>query len=380
MKKRLVILTELIAPYRIPVFNALAQRPEIDLHVVFFSRTDESMRQWRIYEDEIRFSFQVLPNWRRRIGRYNILLNRGLAGTLQAASPDVIVCGGYNYLSSWQAQYWARAHRVPFLLWSESTGGDQRSRKPFVETLKKKFLAGCDAFIVPGEAAKQYLASLHIPSENIHLAPNAVDIALFAALERGVHSREPELRALLALPDRYFLFVGRLIYEKGVFDLLDAYGSLPPVLRQEVGLVYAGDGPARAELESRAREIYPGTVQFAGFIDRDGLPAYYTLAECLVLPTHSDTWGLVVNEAMACGLPIICSEIAGCAADLVRNNGKLVSPNQVRELAAAMEMMAADSSLRLQMAAESRKLIQTFSPENCAAGLAGASTHYNYVQ
>jgi len=73
LKRRLVIITELIAPYRIPVFNALAKRPELELHVIFLSRTDGSMRQWRVYENEINFSYQVLPSWRRRVGKFNVL-------------------------------------------------------------------------------------------------------------------------------------------------------------------------------------------------------------------------------------------------------------------------------------------------------------------
>jgi len=126
MIPKLVILTEIIAPYRIPVFNALAQRPEIDLHVVFLSENDPTLRQWRIYKDEIRFQYDVLPSWRRRLGGYNVLLNRGVHSALTRIKPDIVLCGGYNYLASWQAAYWARVHRVPLLLWSESTAFDQR--------------------------------------------------------------------------------------------------------------------------------------------------------------------------------------------------------------------------------------------------------------
>ena len=121
MSRRIVIITEIIAPYRIPVFNALARESRIDLHVIFLSKTDSSLRQWRVYEDEIQFSYEVLPSFRRRIGRYNILLNRRVAEALHNATPDVIICGGYNYVSSWQAMRWATRNRVPFLLWSEST-------------------------------------------------------------------------------------------------------------------------------------------------------------------------------------------------------------------------------------------------------------------
>jgi 1,2-diacylglycerol 3-alpha-glucosyltransferase len=374
MKRRLVILTELIAPYRIPVFNALAQRPEVDLHVIFLSRTDSSMRKWRVYEEEIRFSYEVLPCWRRRVGKYNVLLNRGLANALRLASPDAIICGGYNYVSSWQALRWAKRAHIPFLLWSESTSDDRRSRHALLELLKRKFLESCDAFVVPGKSGRQYLEEFGLSPARIFVAPNAVDTALFSASQSAAQQQPMRLRSQLALPDRYFLFVGRLVRAKGVLDLLEAYALLAPALREQFSVVFAGDGPMRSELESRAREIYPGAIHFAGFVHRDDLPTYYTLAECLVLPTHSDTWGMVVNEAMACGLPVICTRVAGCAADLVGANGRLVPAGNVGELAVAMEEIASDPALRGRMASESRELIRTYSPETCAAGLAEASS------
>ena len=370
----MVLITELIAPYRIPVFNALARREEVELHVIFLSRTDSSQRQWRVYEDEIQFSYEVLRCWRRRVGKFNVLLNRGLAESLRRFAPDVIVCGGYNYVSSWQALRWAKRHSVPFVLWSESTGNDSRNKHAPMEFLKAKFVGSCDGFVVPGQSARDYLLSLGVKSEEISIAPNAVDTALFASAGAAVRQNETQLRAQLALPERYFLFVGRLVTGKGVLDLLDAYARLSPTLREQVGLVFAGEGSMRAELESRARDIHPGRVHFAGFVHRDELAAYYALAECFVFPTRTDPWGLVVNEAMACGLPIICTRVAGCAADLVQENGRLVSPANVDELAGAMEDIATHSDTRERMAKESRQAIQAHSPERCAAGLALAAT------
>ena len=78
MTRRLVILTEIISPYRIPLFNALARRNDLELHVIFLAETDPGLRQWRVYKDEIRFSCETLPSWRTQIGRNNILLNRGI--------------------------------------------------------------------------------------------------------------------------------------------------------------------------------------------------------------------------------------------------------------------------------------------------------------
>lgn len=374
MSRRMVLITELIAPYRIPVFNALARRKEVELHVIFLSRTDASQRQWRVYEEEIKFSYEVLPCWRRRVGKFNVLLNRGMAESLRKFAPDVVICGGYNYVSSWQALRWAKRHSVPFVLWSESTGNDSRNKHAPMEFLKSKFVGSCDGFVVPGQSARDYLLSLGVKSEDISIAPNAVDTALFASAGAVVRENETQLRAQLALPQRYFLFVGRLVAGKGVLDLLDAYERMSPALRASVGLVFAGEGSMRAELESRARDIHPGRVHFAGFVHRDELAAYYALAECFVFPTRTDPWGLVVNEAMACGLPVICTRVAGCAADLVQENGRLVSPANADELASAMEDIATNSDIRERMAGESRQAIQAHSPERCAAGLALAAT------
>lgn len=373
MSRRLVILTELIAPYRIPVFNALARHVEIDLHVIFLARTDLSLRDWRVYEDEIRFSYEVLPSWRKKIGRRNILLNFQVTKSLADCRPDAIVCGGYNYLAFWQALRWARRKRVPFLLWSESTACDQRGEYGVVEALKGVFLRRCDAFVVPGKSAFHYLEKLGISQQDIFVARNAVDTDLFANIAQEAHRHDPQLRSQLTLPERYFLYVGRLVQEKGVMDLLSAYALLPETMRQQIGVVIVGDGPLRAELEAAARDIYPGTIQFAGFIHRERLATYYGLAECLVMPTHTDTWGLVVNEAMACGLPVICTNVAGCAKDLVRDNGKLTEPGNIQQLHEVISVLVSDPELRLSMAKKSADLIREYSPESWAMGMAQAA-------
>jgi glycosyltransferase involved in cell wall biosynthesis len=373
MKLRLVVLTELIAPYRIPVFNSLARHPEIDLHVVFLAESDFSTRKWHVYLDEISFSYEILPSWRKRLGQYNILLNWHVWEALQQANPHVILCGGYNYLASWQAQRWANQNEAKFLLWSESTRNDQRSEHFLVESLKQIFFRHCDGFVVPGTSARAYIEGRANPPKGTFVAPNAVDIDLFASQARIARGNQSRLRGQLGVPSKYFLFVGRLVKSKGVFDLLNAYGTLSPDLRSELGLVLAGDGPERAGLEALGRSIFPGSVHFAGYVQRDQLSTYYALAECLVLPTHSDPWGLVVNEAMACGLPVICSNVAGCAADLIKENGRLVSKRNTADLAKAMHEIACNPLLREEMSRASADLIQNFSPELCAAGIARAA-------
>jgi glycosyltransferase involved in cell wall biosynthesis len=374
MKRRLLLLTEIIAPYRIPVFNVLAQQPGINLHVIFLSETDPDLRQWLVYKDEISFSYEVLRSWRWRSADRSLLLNFGLSKAIKRASPDIVICGGYNYPASWHAMQWSRRERVPFLLWVESTSRDQRSHYRFIEQIKTRFLQRCDAFIVPGRASSEYLRNYGVFGGNIFTAPNAVDIKLFARLAKSARESAAWCRSALQMPGRFFLFVGRLVKEKGVFDLLEAYKQMCPELREEIGVVFVGDGAACVELSRRAASIVPGTVQFAGYVQRDKLASYYALAEALVFPTQTDPWGLVVNEAMACGLPVISSDAAGCAADLIENNwnGWMVQSGKITQLTRVMSDMVRNPHMRDSMGVRSWERIQDFSPEACAKGIARA--------
>ncbi len=374
MKRRLVLLTEIIAPYRTPVFNALSEREDVDLHVIFLSETDRSLRDWEVVKSEIRFSYEVLPSFRRRVGKYNVLLNWGLNRALRQAKPDAIVCGGYSYLASWQAARWARLHRVPFLMWVESNAYDQRREHAVVEYLKRRILHDCVGFIVPGRRSREYLESMGLDSRKIFCAPNAVDNHFFCRSAESARNNILDHRKAHRLPAHYFLFSGRLVSAKGVFDLLEAYARLSPELRAQFGVVFVGSGPAEHDLRRRAEAISPGTVCFPGFVQREQLAVFYALADILVFPTHTDTWGLVVNEAMACGLPIICSSVAGCAADLVEDgvNGRIVPSREVGQLASAMERLATDSVLRDRMGSCSREKIKPYSAAGWSEGVSAA--------
>jgi glycosyltransferase involved in cell wall biosynthesis len=375
VKCRLLLITEIIAPYRIPVFNALAAHPEIDLHVLFLAETDPALRQWHVYKDEIRFAYEVLPSFRQRLGGFNLLLNQGVAASLQRLQPGVILCGGYNYLASWQAAYWARRMRVPFLLWVESTSADQRRGHASVEALKRHFLRLCTGFVVAGLSSRQYMRQFGIADRLIFMAPDAVDNEFFRKGAEAARGNSRALREQLRLPPRYFLNVGRLIAVKGVFDLLEAYAKLEAQLRENVSLVFVGDGVAKPELEARARQIAPGHVDFRGFLQRDDLPAVYALAETLVFPTHSDPWGLVVNEAMACGLPVIATDVAGCTPDLVLDSvtGWVVPANNPARLAEALSRVSTHPDQATQMGRQAARKIDDHSPAACANGMAEAA-------
>ena len=373
MKRRPVILTEIIAPYRIPVFNALAARHDLDPHVIFLSENDPSFRQWHVYKDEIKFSYEVLPSFRRHIGSYNLLLNKGVESALRRASPQAIICGGYNFRAYWRAARWGWRNRVSLLLWSESNAAD-KPRNRAVEFLKKRFARMCRAHIAAGISSRDYLLQLGAPPFSVFIAPDAVDVSLYAAAAAKARASSAPLRIEHELPERYFLYVGRLVEEKGVFDLLAAYSALDENIRARVGLVYVGEGAAREALQRRASNIHHGDIKFCGWVHRERISEFYALADALIFPTHSDPWGLVVNEAMACGLPIVASDVAGCAADLVcpSKNGFTYRPRDTDALSEIMQTLAAQPGLIQSMGAQSLEMIQSHTPERCAAGFAAA--------
>jgi glycosyltransferase involved in cell wall biosynthesis len=243
-----------------------------------------------------------------------------------------------------------------------------------VEFLKTQFLQRCSGFVVPGQSAAEYLRAQNISPERIFTAPDAVDNDLFAVGAETARQTAATYRMKLGLPCRYFLFVGRLVREKGVFDLLAAYAKLDAQARKSVGLVFVGDGVARQKLFKEALTISPGMIKFTGFAQREHLPVYYALADVMILPTYTDPWGLVVNEAMACGLPIIVSRAAGCAADLVVDgwNGMLVPPGDVLLLCAAMQSLAAQPDLGETMGARSKQHILRYSAQSWSNGVARA--------
>ncbi len=372
---RVVLITEIISPYRIPVFNALAAREDIDLRVIFLADTNPLTRQWLVYKEEIRFSYEILPSYRVIAGGRNLLLNWGMTRALRGAAPDAIICGGYNDVAFWRALAWARRHRVPFLLWAESNLHDRRGGHAAVEALKRAFVNRCDRYVVPGSASADYLKSYGAGDAVIETAPNAVDTELFGQQAEQARGDAERSRQDLGLPARYFLFVGRLLPAKGIFDLLDAYQMLEPAIKSSVKLLFVGDGSGRQALEQRAKSAAPGSVQLAGFVHREQLGSYYGLADVFIFPTHSDPWGLVVNEAMACGLPIIATDVAGATADLVKDgwNGHVVRPGDIRQLASAMKKIFEDADLRTSMGRNSREHIKNYSPAKCAEGLARAA-------
>ena len=195
----------------------------------------------------------------------------------------------------------------------------------------------------------------------------------FFAREAGKISWDEE-KQKLGYPRRLILYSGRLDRKKGVFTLLEAFVKISREL-SDVGLLIAGHGPERKNMEEFCCAAKLRQVYFLGPWQYRQMPSAYALADVLVLPTFSDTWGMVINEAFACGVPAVVSNVADACDDLIIDGetGFAVNAGNPVELANRILHILQDPALRNRMSANCRALIQKYSPEACARGLLEAA-------
>jgi glycosyltransferase involved in cell wall biosynthesis len=358
---RIALLTEIPAPFRIPLFNALAERPDVELDVLFLSERDPK-RPYPIYADEFGFRWRVLRGWELVRGGRWLVFSRGVFRVLRRLRPDVIVIGGWNQPAFWVAAAYSRVMRVPLVAWVESTARDSRPGSPLTELPKRAIVAASRSFLVPGRASATYLEGLGAQADRIALAPNAVDMSRFrdeVDSIRAAGGPDPISRPLV-------LYVGRLDVEKGVDVLLQAAEQL------EATIAIIGRGPE----EERLRRAAPPNVRFLGWVDRDELPRWYAGADVFVLPSLSDQWGMVLNEAAAAGLPLVSSDAPGAAQELIEDgvNGFCVAAGDAGALRDAIQLLLADASLRASAGERSREIAAGHTAEHWAASVAEATS------
>ena len=350
---RLALLTEIPAPFRLPLFGALAAKDEVDLRV-FFLAANDPRRNYPPYEAD--FASEILPGKDVLAGGRWLVVNAGVVGRLRRFRPDVVLVGGWNQPAFWQALLYTRVARVPLVVWVESTARDERAGRGPAELAKRAVVRAASAFVVPGRAAAAYVRSLG--AEQVVVAPNAIDLGVFG---RPAESRT-ELRAKLGLDGVTFLCVSRLSPEKGVDVLVRAFDGVPGEL------VVVGDGPDRDRVAALAG---PG-VRLLGRIERDELVDWYAAADAFVMPSRSETWGMSMQEAAAAGLPLVASEAPGAGYDLIDEgvNGFRVPVEDVEALRAALTRVATDSAFRERARPRTLELARGHTPEAWAEAVA----------
>ena len=370
-KNRVVILTEIISPYRVPVFNTLAKELDIELDVLFFAET-ESRRHWHIPKERISFNHKILKGIiaGRSLQDDSIFLNPFVVFALVKGRYNTIIVGGYHHPTVWLTFIYALLTRKRIILFSESTLEDKRSNNQVKAWLKRLFVKYSSGYIVPGAPQMRYLLSLGAKRNKIWLAPNAIDTDLFEnAIKKREHNKA-EIKEMLGIKGDVLLYVGRMIDIKGVQDLIECF----PIIQKKypsVNLILVGEGPDREKYESLCKYKKIPRVIFTGFKQQEELPEYYAVADIFVFPTYTDPWGMVINEAMLAGLPVICSQAAGAAEDLVKRNenGFLHKPGDIKAMIEHISHLFEDRSLRENMGRRSREMISSYTPENMASGI-----------
>jgi 1,2-diacylglycerol 3-alpha-glucosyltransferase len=304
-------------------------------------------------------------------------LRTSVIQALDQIAPNVVFTPGWSMTPALAALEWCVAHRTPCVIMSD-TVWEAQSRSIAKEVLKSRLVRLGQAGFVAGSAAAAYLAQLGMPEDRISLGFDAIDEQHFS--DGAAHAKlyALALRERYGLPERYLLLCARLIPEKNLSAFLDALHAHREAFGDSaLKVVQVGPGPL--EIEIRAQVARLGLIDnfiMLGSLDYQSLPVLYGLADALILPSVSETWGLVVNEAMAAGLPVLVSELCGCTSDLVEHggNGFVFNPRDKPAMTEALGKFARLSpEARASMGARSQVIIADWGLERFVKGFDAAA-------
>ncbi len=326
--KRVLLITNIPNPYRIPLFNELDQQLErqgVRLKVLF-GALGYRRRKWKLDMSQCRFDYDVLSSPAFEVrgdAEKTMFTYRGLFRHLRVYRPDVVVVAGFSPATVQLWLYsWVRP--LPYIIWTGSVEGvwanrsGRRTPRSLLRTLQRKVLARRAAgFVAYGSSARAYLIELGASPEAIRIGINTVDTRFFA--EETQRLREQDLNGRAGENEKQHLTcIGYLSARKGSLKMLQAVQKAAR-RRTDFVLDIIGDGHDRPRLEAFVRENgLSEHVRFHGYRQKGELPAYLARSRCLLYATNYDIWGLVLVEAMAAGLPVIASANAGATHDLVQ--------------------------------------------------------------
>ena len=358
-RRRIAVVWTNFGPYHLARIRALAQYFRVlAIELAAFER----LYGWQTDKSEIGAEMYTMRegDWE---DQRQLSVAASLWRKLNALQPDAILVPGYATAPAIAAALWGKLHNARTVLMSESNAADHQ-RRDVLEIAKKLLVKTLfDCAVVGGKRAQEYACELGIRQTAIGIGYDVVDNDFFASRaekERLLSGQNPP-----SCGSAYFLYVGRLAQEKNLSGLIEAFASY----RARGGdwqLVVVGDGFLRDELTLLARaRLVSEHVVFAGHRAVAELAAFYARAGCFVLPSLREPWGLVVNEAMASGLPVIVSNHCGCSDDLVQegDNGFVFDPSNRARLT---ELLSHMSSLsvpeRARMSSRSSEIIGRYSP------------------
>jgi glycosyltransferase involved in cell wall biosynthesis len=348
------------APYRTAMLDRAAERPELELTAIYAG----SSVQRRAWTTDTRHRAVVLDGWRvpgaYRLLRHDYPVSLDVFGALEDASPEVVVVSGWSTFASQAAVAWCRRRRVPYVLLVESNERDSRAgwRRAVKGAVVPTTVRNAAEVLVVGTLARESMLARGVDPDRISLFADTIDPARFGSESDRLAARRDELRAEagLAAEDVAVLSVARLAPEKGHDTLIAAAALLAD---PTVGVLLAGSGPERERLEALAGELGTRLVVLPE-LPWERVVERYAIADVFALLSRHEPWGVAVNEAAACGLPLLLSDRVGAAYDLLEDgrNGALVPADDPHAAADALEQLVADPVRRRRAGEASRELMR----------------------
>jgi glycosyltransferase involved in cell wall biosynthesis len=319
--KRIGFLVSHPIQYYAPLFRELAKRCDL---TVYFSHRQTPEQQARAgFDVPFEWNIDLLSGYESRFltnvasrpstDRFAGCDTPGIADEIAQGKFDAFIVPGWALRSYWQAATACRRLQVPVLARGDSHLGGPRhlAVRLAKAVLFPRLLRRFDGFLYVGQKHREYLLHYGAPAERMFFSPACVDNDAFAAASAQARRNDAVSRGQDRI--RRVLFVGKLTEGKRPADLVHAAARLPD---RSVEVVFAGSGALEAELRQIAHKAAV-RANFLGFVNQSELPGVYASADLLVMPSEHETWGLVVNEAMACGVPAVISDVIGCAPDLI---------------------------------------------------------------
>jgi glycosyltransferase involved in cell wall biosynthesis len=380
------VLTTHPIQYQTPWFRALASHPEIDLDVWFCHKATPQEQAAAGFGVEFNWDMPLLEGYRHRFLR-NIAAQPGVAGFAGLDTPelteiiergryDAVMVNGWHYKSSWQAMRACWRTKTPVMMRSDSHLNTYRPvlKRAAKWPLYRWFIPKLDACLPVGQWSQEYFLHYGAPAERVFIVPHAVDLNYFQKKSETLENHRDSWRRQWDIEPNavVFLFVGKFVENKRPLDFARAVAGAAKVNNRIVGLM-VGDGPLRSSCEAFVRQS-KSPISFAGFLNQSQISRAYLAADALILPSDGETWGLVVNEAMACGLPCFVSDRVGCGPDLIVQDitGAVFPMGQTNKLAELITKYAAEPSRLSAMGQRAKEKVQGSSVDTAVDSLVQA--------
>jgi len=345
MLKLLVLHNIASSYYKNIVFNALYKKFK-NFKVIYFSET-KSNRKWDIDLSYLNYKYSILFK-----GDFDTISGlsqaRAIIKALKKEKFDIIYLGGYSDIANWVALIYSKLKRKKVIIEMNSNNFSLGGRKIYKEFLKKKFIGLCDFALSYGTLSKKYLIELGMPENRIFIKPNVTDNDFWERETKKYSIRRREILKDKGYKSRNFIFVGRFSEEKNLFFLLKAFNEAKKIISNENwGLILVGDGHLKEVLQSFVKKNEIKDVFFVPFKQKKELPEFYAISDVLVLPSLSEPWGIVVNEAMASGVIPLISNRCGAADMVVHDeNGYMFNPKDIDSIISIIkEIMKKDDEI-----------------------------------